>query len=587
MPSITIKVSADGAKWRADNLSGSRLVNGNSDYTLRLSFIGDGWSGISTTEITAVAEDGEAETLTRTGTNIALPAMHDKTMLRVNVTRGNRQTTTPAIIFCDACATDNAGTTDTPKPDIYNLMMELIHQKEIGAEEAASAILAQLTALRENAPPAFPGGAYRLATARSDRVTRITGTITQKNGTTQEITDDDILADSLSIETDAVANEALMPGGAPSAELRVGFRERITPESIGGAEIELTYHIQRHDEIWCDIPLGAFTVASDEKTEQGVHVVAYDDMKKLESIPTAQVLYNRYGSNTVRQILLLISQASGIPWDGILPPEQSRSSAYLPSFAVGKAGNAVETAWDLLAWAMQTVNCVAVIGKDRVLHIREISREDPVAEYSFHEFTKYDLSKTAYRLARIEGSLSLTDDVDGGSAAVRYSIESRWPTGVTATLDENPLWNGVQNQERIPTKQSEAGIYIAIIAELLSAVVYRPGEVCIHGDPAIEPLDWITIRLPDGSVEYPVTRSVWQYRGDHTLTACGAEAIAGVAKTQASKRALSERERTASNWTYLQRSLAKSMMRADGHRGLSGFTHEWLASFKHNEMGGG
>ena len=71
------------------------------------------------------------------------------------------------------------------------------------------------------------------------------------------------------------------------------------------------------------------------------------------------------------------------------------------------------------------------------------------------------------------------------------------------------------------------------------------------------------------------------------LTACGAEAIAGVAKTQASKRALSERERTASNWTYLQRSLAKSMMRADGHRGLSGFTHEWLASFKHNEMGGG
>lgn len=373
MPSITITVSADGDKWRADNPGNARLVNGNSDYKLTLVFIETGWeSGQRKATVTATTLSGETTIteLTSSTNTIALPAMEGAYLLRVNVSRGSRETTTPALIFCDACATDNSGKADVPEPDIYNMMTEYIHRKDIGDENAAGVLLTRLTALRETAAHAFPGSAYRLAARRADRVTRITGTITQKDGTTQDITDDDILANSLSIVTDVMPRDTLLPGGAPSAEMRVELRIK-SDDGLDGAEIALTYHILRHDAIWCDVPIGVFTVAEHTQTERGYAITAYDDMRKLEKIPRDAVLYKRYDANTVRELVRLIRDISGLTWDGVLPPYKYTLLAE-PKFAVGKVASSVETAWDLLSWTMQAIGFVAYIDRNRVLRIKNL-----------------------------------------------------------------------------------------------------------------------------------------------------------------------------------------------------------------------
>ena len=591
MPSIPIRMSADGATWRADNTTNARLVNGNNDYQLTLTFAGEGW-GEGTTGVTLTIFTEGGTQLTRNfliedftpEITVNILAMTDAYLVRVHIRQHARRTTTPALIFCDECVTDDSGSAETPRADVYNLMTEYLRQKEQGAQEAAGAILTRLQELRQSAPPAFPGDAYRLAAQRSDRVTDIYGEY-KVGAITRSIKTDRIVGSSLTLSTEGMATDALLPGGVPSTEMTVTLRTDEDPEYLNGAEIKMTYYIQRHDELWCEIPLGFFTVSSAEQADNGVALTAYDKMTRLDDIPRSSLSFDSGEAYTPEEIIGTIAEAADIEWDGTMPDIGYDAP---PAFIVSSINESVETARDLLSWTVQLCGSIAYIDRFGALQVRKIATGSPVAEYTPHEIITARQSKLTYKLRELDTSATLTDSAGetGSSEVVRYKMRTTWNAGVTVDLSENPMWDAISGAETIADKLSAAGYGLTAITAALDPVTYEPGEVSIYGDPAIDLLDWIKVTTLSGEGEYPVTSSNWQYRGQHTLRACGQETLMGATRTQEQKAELGYREKSSADWAEAQQYMLLRIIQSAGHQGMEEYTHEWLAHFTHGELGG-
>ena len=71
-----------------------------------------------------------------------------------------------------------------------------------------------------------------------------------------------------------------------------------------------------------------------------------------------------------------------------------------------------------------------------------------------------------------------------------------------------------------------------------------------------------------------------------TLTACGTEAVAGIARTQAEKAAGSARGQIPEPGDNAMRYNFLMQVRANGHLAMKSHTHQFLAHFTHGELGG-
>lgn len=579
MPSIRIDVTGTAAAAQEN----AHIVCGNSDYELDLFFWPPEWGTplsrtTRTVSITAVSTEGTVQQFTVTADrdyDISIPAISNAYILRVHVAVGNMQTTVPAIIFCDRCITDGGGTEAAQRPDIYNMICEYI-------AHPLPATLARLEELRQTLQPEFPGSAYRLAAARPERVTKLTGTLTV-SGETTELDGDSIVGDSVGIAWTATPSDFLLPGGVPTAELRCTLRTDIAPESLYGAQIALTYHIMRPDVIsteddphavasWESIPLGTFDVAeAAADTEAGVTVTAYDSMMKIERVPRDDLPFAADTAYTPQEIITAIAQTAGVTYTGDVSDMPNAGRGYF----VKKADTSIATARDLLSSVVQTLNALAYVDRFGELRIRPIAKTDPAAEYAADARMSNRISRLPYQLLTLKTVVEMHGS--DGSAVVRdYENQTLWNDGVTAELPENPLWSVIDGT------YSTAEQSLNIITHALDPVTFAPGEAVIPGDPSLDPLDWITV----GGVDLPVTASDWHYRGTHTVTACGADAVAGVARSQAEKAALAERRAQAAGADNLLRTASLMTVQAGGHAGMRLHTHEWLSHFTHAELAG-
>lgn len=599
MPSIEIKVSYDYTQrvYRADNINGKRLVSWNTDYhLLLLNASGEPLVRDNTkVHVRMQKADGEAETETYTTSDgdVHLWIIADVTAISVSVeyygVGTHILTEIPAWIRCEESIISDSGIEDEPQPDVYNLAVSFINLSVAGKSAAAAAAMAKLTEIRASAPPAFPGDAYRLAADKTNRVTRITGKITNPDGVEHTIQEEEIVGESLGIQTNCMSADYFLPGGAPSAELRITLRGAAADDYLTeyGSEIELAYHIQRHDEYWCDIPLGVFTAAAREDDEKGVTVTAYDRMMKVSLVPRAALGLDDGWTYQVAEIIAAIAEAAGVEWDEVVP---KTPGVILPQFEIKQAGSSIETARDLLSWVAQAINCVAFFDRFGVLRLRLLDTATPVAQFTAQQITSKRISRETYSLKTLESSASFTDETTGENDMEKYAISTPSADGVSANLPENPLWNGIWGHYDLDDKKYATEYQLTGITVGLAPITYKPGEIIITGDPSIDLLDWISVKTTEGAVAYPVTFTDWRYRGDHTLTACGAEAVAGIAKTQAEKAADAYREDSANAQNKRQRDMMRKMtlteIRVNGHQGMAGYTHEWLSMFKHEELEG-
>lgn len=576
---ITLAQTASGT-WEAQASSSARLVCGNSDGVLSLTDIDSKWnlSGKPrTATVTAVSLEGDEETteLTDTRSTIDLPVIRNAYLLRVHLSGGGHQTAIPALIHCEACITDAGGTAAQRTPDIYNLAVEYLAARLHG-EAGADAIMAEIAARRESLGADFPGSAYRLAAQAPERVTQITGTLSV-DGQETPITPDSIVSDSLSTSWTAMQSDFLLPGGVPTTELRCTLRTSAAPEELYGADIALDYSILRREIVaagdWITVPLGTFTVAeAAADSEAGVTITAYDGMAKLDRIPRESLPFASGTAYTPAEIITVIAAQAELPFSDPLPDTLPASWA----FFVANADTSIATARDLLSCTVQIIGCIAYVDRFGALRLRRVAESDPVAAFDADQRTASKVSRLPYRLYRLDTTVADSAG-DGTRAVVQMSINTLWPDGVAAELPENPLWATIDGDTLTRARQC-----LGILTRALDPVAYSPGETTVAGDPTIDPLDWITV----GGVSMPVTASDWHYRGGQTLTAAGAEAVAGIARSQAEKAALAERQATAEGLDNMARAQHLAIIQASGHRGMALHDHIWLAHFTHGELAG-
>ena len=581
MPTITLTVQN-----RIASVGAGSIVNGNSDYTLTITADAE-WSAYENVKCVLIKHtlDGDsAAELTPTGGTVALPVLQNTVAVSVGLaaTDGeNAIASTMAPIPCIECITDGYPTEGVEPYDVYDHMMEYIAgvQRGIHTPAELEAMYAEL--LEHMTPPEpgeFPSDEYRAAIAAPQRVSRIAGTITFLDETEAELTDNEVVSGTLGICTDCMTDDVLLPGGVPSAELTVTLRGQEDPATLYGAEIAPVFQLLLPSGVWYDVPLGVFTVDSVETTtEQYAEITAYDDMQKLSSTAFSALNLTAGQAYSAEELIELCADAVDL--------ETEYVGALLntsKSYFAANIGERAETARDVLMFAVQTLNAFAYVDRFRKLIIKAVASADPTATVTASQ-RKTLTTSSQYRLFAMTTTYTYTDDT-GNDIVTHYSDTGYWPSGVTAELMENPLWGEMDEETRY--KPGEIAQALRAILVALDPVVFTPLTAETFDDPAAELMEWRTFTRGEESFTAPITSIEWHYHSSQTLTACGADAVAGMLKSQAEKQALAVRLNAAAAEVNFWRELYLGIIQTTGHQALVYHTHEWIGHFTQGELSG-
>lgn len=563
MATITIRIVDD-----IPTVIGGPLICGNVGYMLTIDHDGS-YDGAKRLDIIQHSQSGEERKSTMSvleGDEFILPAIADCYLLEmaVRTADGSAKTKQPALLHCMASIKDDAGDAETPGMDVYNTIMEYLATGDESTLEALT---------EHTVPPAFPGAAYTQAIREMGRTTELVAVVNKSRSTEFTLTGDDTPLGGVQISCTAITDDYLLPGGTPAAELIMGVNTVHDPARFSGAELELTFRIQRQNEHWCEVPLGVFTAAGVEEADGSrLDITAYDDMRRLDIIKASGLGFEDGTAYTAQQIIETIAEAAGIDYDGDVSELVNGDEAFIVSKALGS----IETARDLMADTMQVLCATAYIDRWRKLIVRPIEKLDPDETIAPAQRFSSRETHLLYRLHRLSTVLTVTAD-DGTADVTEWSTETLWPDGVDAELPENPLWGAIAALD----PKSAAEQALERIAAVLDPVTLYPAETTYPGDPASELMDWKQLTVGRA---FPLTEYRWQFHGAEEIRARGFDAVMGIAREQSEKAALAARMTLAGATENAMRNIYLKQIRT--FTGLSAFTYRDISHFTYNDLGG-
>ena len=165
---------------------------------------------------------------------------------------------------------------------------------------------------------------------------------------------------------------------------------------------------------------------------------------------------------------------------------------------------------------------------------------------------------------------------------IMHTEETLWGDEyVAAQISENAVWSVIvvdSSESQYNAEQEEMNH----VVDYLDPVTYSPGRVDMLGDPTIGLMDWITT---DGERAMPVTGSVWRYRGQQQITACGSDAVARAATSQIEKRLTGDKIDQAQETQNMMRAIYGQLMQT--YRGMQSFQYRDIEHYTYKQLGGG
>lgn len=344
--------------------------------------------------------------------------------------------------------------------------------------------------------------AYKTAIGQNVRDVRITGTITLKDNSVINITDEDIVRGSLYITEQCVAGEDIEVGNVYASEMGLSLSMPLeNPYSLDGARIIINFGINVETDpdeppIWEYVPLGYFYVTEIQRKANNVNLTALDGML-LFDIPVGDP-----GSSSPRNFVVHACEQAGVPLGTSVFEIDTFANATL-LFAAPDTSK-IKTCRDLLMWACQIMGAFARMNRQGELEIVPIKARASVKTISKAERFNSDVSDFAVKITRV-------------SMQVGETVYSRGTDGMTMILEENPLMTGLS--------ESQINQMLDYLLAQITTAVYVPFNSNFIGDPALQPGDFVTLSdtsvLGGGDVASIITHSTWRYRGPHNLKAAG------------------------------------------------------------------
>jgi hypothetical protein len=340
-------------------------------------------------------------------------------------------------------------------------------------------------------------GAYKTAITQNIRNVRITGSITLKDSTIINISDEDIVQGSLYVSEQAVSGEDIEIGNVYASELGVSLDVPLAnPYSLDGARVELNFGLDIGSSLWENVPLGVFYITDIQRKQNVVNIKAIDSML-LFDIPCGEP-----GSSSPRNLVVHACNLAGVTLGTSIAEIDTFANATL-LFAAPDASK-IKTCRDLLMWACQIMGAFARIGKLGQLEIIPIKSKVSSRTISKQERFSSKVSDFAIQITKVTMQI--------GDTSYARGIE-----GMILSLEENPLMAGMS--------EGQINSVLDNILAQITTAIYVPFDAEFIGDPSIQPGDYITLSdtsaLGSSDIASIITHSTWRYRGPHNLKGAG------------------------------------------------------------------
>lgn len=275
-----------------------------------------------------------------------------------------------------------------------------------------------------------------------------------------------------------------------------------------GKTIVLSEGLMLEDNSFEYVPLGVFTIAEANHTQEGVDVVAYDAMTAFDKARN-----DLTETGTAYDFLSLMCQKCGVTL-GMTSADVAALTNGTETLSI-YSENDIETWRDLLSWVAQTLCSVATINRAGELELRQYSVSSAATIDETHRFTGCSFSDfTTYYTGMSVVNIALR----------QTEYKSVTPDdGLTYNLGSNPLVQGdyelVQN---IIDEFSNVQL-VPFSAQMLGGAIY---DLC----------DCLTFSggIAAGAV-CGVMGYTWKYNGAYAVNGFGSNPALATAKSKAQK----------------------------------------------------
>jgi hypothetical protein len=287
---------------------------------------------------------------------------------------------------------------------------------------------------------------------------RITGTVGSVS-----FTESNIVKGKLKITNKISEGSEVKIGSVYVGELRATFTGLgITRGQWVGKVITLSEGLYLPSEAFEDVPLGVYTIAEAKHTLEGVEVVAYDAMSKMDKG-------------------FRIDQTNGEPFDLLsLACDKcgvtlAQTRGQIESFPNGgetfylPSESDIETWRDFVSWIAQTLASVATINRDGELELRQYSTTssatiDETQRFSGCSFSDFAVKYTGCSVVKVEESIT-------------HYVSVTPDDGLTYNLGQNPFLQADDDTMQQALINSFSAVQLVpFSAQMLGGAVYDLGD---------------------------------------------------------------------------------------------------------------
>ena len=329
-------------------------------------------------------------------------------------------------------------------------------------------------------------------------------------------TEDNLVGGSLSITNQCVDNDELLLGAAYIGELQTTFKDININRYEWVGKVITPYHIRIFpDNTREEVPLGVYTIAEATWSTDGISVIAYDNMSKLDKAASFNAT-----SGTAYGILSNICSMCGLTL-GMTEAEVEALPNGTETLGLW-AENDIETFRDMISWLAQTLASIVLVDRVGRIYLKAYgmtSVDDVGAENRFLDATFSDYESRYSGLSVVDISTNQTKYY--GSEPDIY---------LTYNLGSNPFM-----QYGIPTTKERMA---RAILNSLSATAYVPFSATMLGDPAYDLGDVLTLSggMGDSTKHFVIQRYSYNLHNNYTAEGVGKNPDVANAKSKTDKQ---------------------------------------------------
>ncbi len=339
----------------------------------------------------------------------------------------------------------------------------------------------------------------------------IRGTIGNK-----AFTESNISGGSFSITNQCVDSDELLLGAAYIGELQATFQDVDIDRYEWVGKVITAYHIRTFsDDTSEEVPLGVFTISEATWSADGVSVIAYDNMSKLDKTAAFDATTgSAYG--ILSNICLSCGLTLGMTEAQV--EELPNGTEILGLWAE----NDIETYRDMISWLAQTLASIVLVDRQGRIYLKtygmtsvdEVGQENRFLDVMFSDF---------------ESRYSGLSVVDLQSKTTKYYGTAQ-DIYLTYNLGSNPFM-----QYGTPTTKDRMA---RVILDSLAATAYIPFSVTMLGDPAYDLGDVITLSggMGDSSKHFVIQRFNYQLHNNYTAEGVGKNPEVANARSKTDKQ---------------------------------------------------